>query len=1051
MPTPVSDTQIAEDDISDDFAYQKDDYKAQAFEQEVEEAKEEVVIPEVKRTPEPTSVIIGPGVSALAGAVHKMIAETNSGSQYRFRNSDYVFFLRHQGEYSPQGTRYIFATSAMTKLLPYKEFLSALQFNYDTILELLLQDYTDYLSGDSQWGDPNLDQNQESIRDNRTATFKGRDEKFRNIIHVPHLYQLRIESSLSTDIYRKLRDEGIVEKDTKSSKYGQPSTDQHFKTDNTNDLIMVSDMCLDMVISKLEQNQIDASSIKTTQSKEDNSESSSKIQFINYVNDLKGSYYKIAIPKAQRTISFLEEIKENGMLGKGIKVLDEKDSMYAIADGFRSKADEVISVIRKYYDTSELDSFMTHGSDNSLKYLQIGEAEHPDLQVAIICSEEDKEKFKEIAKFSFPASTPSTNLLHEGGEIINVMRYENRKTGATEVRGNYKDWDSFIEMLDQEDFDVSELDNKFNKMVDDGEIRATRLDGQLNGYNNSREALFKDLDNEIANGQKEKKDNTWQTVNKPIELFPVQKEGVEFLYGRNSAILGDDPGVGKTFQLISAMHLRTKENNGTALIVTLPAVVKQFKASIIQLLGKDVEKDILEISGPDQKIRPAKWIIMYYDRFGKGGKIDDTVNALQSLDIKVASLDEVHNVKNPNIKSSKNLRKVTKNIPYVWGASATIASNRPSDVRGQLLAVNHRIGNMRDSEFNESFDSGTTSEAKVKSAVLLSEWLTKSGVYIKRTKEDVRSDIPSLSVSDRSATVDQVQLNKNIAKRLMTYAKESPITMLSASRIEVAIAKSSQSAEYGMSFISQGEKVLLFSNFIPSAKAMFDDLQESIKQLNKIENTSYYATTYVSADKKDERFDNAEKFKTDPNCIALVISTSVGGTGVDFPNVSQVSIMNDFDWTPAKATQSEGRTHRITSEKEVHAYYMIAEGTMDRGLYEKVQMKREISAVIENLQSILKKSTDGNIKNKITKNLAILMDSQRKNEESLSAMKIKDLKRSLSDEQKEGSVRSNLNREERATIMKLVEAAEKKHLKLLEKNRKKFDEANSIGKWEKLA
>ena len=76
------------------------------------------------------------------------------------------------------------------------------------------------------------------------------------------------------------------------------------------------------------------------------------------------------------------------------------------------------------------------------------------------------------------------------------------------------------------------------------------------------------------------------------------------------------------------------------------------------------------------------------------------------------------------------------------------------------------------------------------------------------------------------------------------------------------------------------------------------------------------------------------------------MSMKMGGTGIDFPNAAQHMVINDFDWTPESAEQSEGRIYRINTTHPVNIQYIVGSG-LDKDLFDKVQKKREIAAIIQ--------------------------------------------------------------------------------------------------------
>jgi superfamily II DNA or RNA helicase len=80
----------------------------------------------------------------------------------------------------------------------------------------------------------------------------------------------------------------------------------------------------------------------------------------------------------------------------------------------------------------------------------------------------------------------------------------------------------------------------------------------------------------------------------------------------------------------------------------------------------------------------------------------------QNFDVMI--LDECHRVKNPKSATSKNIIEVGKNIPFKWGASATVSANRPEDIHHQLKAVGHPIGHMPRAAFISKYTNPTISD-----------------------------------------------------------------------------------------------------------------------------------------------------------------------------------------------------------------------------------------------------------------------------------------------------------------------------------------------------
>jgi len=127
--------------------------------------------------------------------------------------------------------------------------------------------------------------------------------------------------------------------------------------------------------------------------------------------------------------------------------------------------------------------------------------------------------FFEIIKFSFP--------VYRGKDEGQRLYDKNNRTYY--IKGSYADYADFGNLAKQKGFDVSQLRTIFGQLLQTGEIQIERLDGTLDGYA-SREEFNQDIENNTAGD---------------MSLYDAQKTGVEFLYGRQSALMGDETGAGK--------------------------------------------------------------------------------------------------------------------------------------------------------------------------------------------------------------------------------------------------------------------------------------------------------------------------------------------------------------------------------------------------------------------------------------------------------------------------------------------------------------------------
>jgi len=536
-----------------------------------------------------------------------------------------------------------------------------------------------------------------------------------------------------------------------------------------------------------------------------------------------------------------------------------------------------------------------------------------------------REKYYQAIKLSFPT--------------WNDQRYLNRDNWTYFVRGTYSDFADFGTIMKNYGFDVTQLRAVFAELMQAGVLQRERLNGELDGFDNSDELR-------TAAGQ---------LLTPGYELYPAQADGVEFLYGRSSAFLGDETGAGKTIQAIVAGDLRMRQTGGRGCVVTLHATKHQWMREIRKFTGDN--------SISDDPTDGARWTVLTYPQFSapKNGPVL-TQNAKQQQ-YQVMILDEVQNTKNKS-KRTERIHDLGEKIPFKWGASATISANMPIDVWRQLKSIGHRLGDLSESGFRTGilgqkfkrhkyggdwvYPGNTPEEQEenaLRAAAFLNEWLTKhAGIYIRRTKKDINPNVSNHTVSEAPVQLKPSQIkrfHKAVAERMAQYADpDLAISEMIAQRAEIATAKVPNSLELIENVLAQDKKVLVFTCFRETAAQLHEGSQKAVARWGGGE-----VLSVLGGDKDREA--KLAQFKDDPNAKVLVLSILAGGTGIDLPNVVDDVIMNDFSWTPKEAEQAEGRAYRVTSENDINTKYVLAMDTVDEYFYQTVQMKRRLANEID--------------------------------------------------------------------------------------------------------
>ncbi|KAI5296995.1 TATA-binding protein-associated factor mot1 [Ascosphaera atra] len=99
-----------------------------------------------------------------------------------------------------------------------------------------------------------------------------------------------------------------------------------------------------------------------------------------------------------------------------------------------------------------------------------------------------------------------------------------------------------------------------------------------------------------------------------------------------------------------------------------------------------------------------------------------------------------------------------------------------------------------------------------------------------------------------------------------------------------------------------------------------------------------------------KRQDIVNKFNTDPSYDVLLLTTSVGGLGLNLTGADTV-IFVEHDWNPQKDIQAMDRAHRIGQKKVVNVYRLITRGTLEEKILNLQRFKIDVASTVVNQQN----------------------------------------------------------------------------------------------------
>ena len=483
-------------------------------------------------------------------------------------------------------------------------------------------------------------------------------------------------------------------------------------------------------------------------------------------------------------------------------------------------------------------------------------------------------------------------------------------------------------------------------------------------------------------------------------LFDYQKTGVQWLgelYSQQvGGIVGDEMGLGKTIQIISFLAgLHYSKKLTRPVIVVAPATVLRqwvnefhrwwppLRVSILHSSGSGMlnigsegrMEEIEEMYGfsvPKKAPKSQKSAKKIVDRVVQHGHVLVTTYAglqtysdvLIPVDWGYAVLDEGHKIRNPNTAITiycKELRTANRII-----LSGTPMQNNLIELWSLFdFVFPMRLGTLVN--FRQSFEVpiklggyANATNLQVLTATKCAETLkeTISPYLLQRLKVDVASDLPKKS--------EQVLFCK------LTKPQRDAYEMFLASDEMTSILNHSRQSLYGIDILRKicnhpdlldpglrgkpgykwgnpnksgkmqvvkallemwkrfGHKTLLFSQGVQ----MLNIIEEFIRSLDGFNYLRMDGGTNIK-----DRQSLVDRFNTDPDLHVFLLTTKVGGLGVNLTGANRVIIF-DPDWNPSTDVQARERAWRLGQKKEVTIYRLMTAGTIEEKIYHRQIFKQ---------------------------------------------------------------------------------------------------------------
>jgi SWI/SNF-related matrix-associated actin-dependent regulator of chromatin subfamily A-like protein 1 len=423
-----------------------------------------------------------------------------------------------------------------------------------------------------------------------------------------------------------------------------------------------------------------------------------------------------------------------------------------------------------------------------------------------------------------------------------------------------------------------------------------------------------------------------------LRYFEYQKAGVQFLVRTPSALLADEPGVGKTIQVCGLLNA---EATIRSILIICPASVKFVWAR--ELKKWLVSPRSVSAAGKDLDTS-ADIVIVNYDLLRKFRAL------LRERPFDLVVLDEAHYIKTPSAQRTKAAKAIAAPAKRKVLLTGTPIMSRPSELWallnlldakswGAFFPFAKRYCAAEKTAFGWDFSGASNLEE-------LSTRLRSSGAFLRRTKAEVLPQLPKVIRQVVPLDVDMSPLLEELTEALaekMGFNPDNPpfeidpttipFDMVSAIRHETGLLKTEAAINFVLESATDSEKIIIFAHHKDVLTALAAALPGAVK-----------VTGESSAKNRQLAVDD---FQNDASVKYFIASTTAMGVGITLTAASRV-IFVESDWTPAAMEQAEARAHRIGQNTSVLVQYLTVRDTIDERIMNTLVAKMEvIGAVLE--------------------------------------------------------------------------------------------------------
>jgi len=446
------------------------------------------------------------------------------------------------------------------------------------------------------------------------------------------------------------------------------------------------------------------------------------------------------------------------------------------------------------------------------------------------------------------------------------------------------------------------------------------------------------------------------------ELFPYQKEGIEFALYKDVAIIADEMGLGKTVQATSTAVLKKQIFGFNKTLVVCPASLKsQWKAEI----EKFTNEKALVISGtPKERAKQYEFSDHFFFIINYETILRDSYEInLAGFDFLI--LDEAQKIKNYETKTSAAIKRLQ--VKHTLVITGTPIENRLIDIFSIVGVLDpYFFGPLWEFSYQHClFDAEKIN--KINGYYNLQSLNNKlSKILIRREKRDVLEQLPNVTQVNVPIEMSpaQAEYHSSYAKGIAAILRKKFLTAYDMQKMQLLLSsmrmvcdstyliddKTNVSPKMNelehilfekLDLKNTNRKIIIFSEWVKVHKLIGKMLRD-----NRVGFVELNGKVPVKA-----RGALIKKFEESTEC-KIFLSTEAGGAGLNL-QVADTLINFELPWNPAKKNQRIGRIDRLGQKSHnLTIYNFITRDSIEQQIAAGLLVKQNLfEGVLDNNSS----------------------------------------------------------------------------------------------------